>query len=196
VFSPVEVRNPASSAETSRSASKSKTQGKESSSSPKKGKKKANLGAGGIEEVVGSLGAGVPWPSALDEEDPAVDSGPSARSKAAGKSKDNAVQDDDDDDMYATEEDDGTFEAGLPRKRKRKSLRVSTGEAVDTAIQSPIVVATPVVAGELSTPQGQHQHEALPTDGGIPMAIDPALEALHVPTNKPPSRDPESSTSI
>ena len=130
VFSPVEVRDPSSSSSTPGSSSKDKSVGKESSSS-KKGKKKATIGTCGIEEVVGSLGVGVSKPSAPDERDEPVESGPSTHSNAADQEKEDAAQVDDNDDLYVIEEGDDTEEAGddvgseadLRPRKKRRSLR-------------------------------------------------------------------------
>ena len=209
MFSPVEIRNPATTSptsSTSRSTSKAKTSAKESSS--KKGKKKADGGAGGIEEVAGSIGIGVPKLPTLVEQEPAVEPGPSTRVQAAGKNKDSMTQDDDDDDMYATEVDDcgdegegdGTLEASvgcqeegvdvnpdLPPRKKRKPTRDDKEKSVVQPVESPMATAkismstTPAIAAEPTIVQGQHQQGTTPTGHGISMAIDPALEALHTP---------------
>ena len=98
MFSPVEIRNPASSSTTTEPTPKAKTSGKETGS--KRGRKKAAVGTGGIEEVAGSLGAGTPKSSTP---------GLVTRSRAAGKKKVTTKQDDsgDNDDLYATEEEGG-----------------------------------------------------------------------------------------
>ena len=210
MFSPVEIRDPATTSPTSsasRSTSKAKTPAKESSS--KKGKKKANVGAGGIEEVAGSLGVGVSKSPTFVEQDPAAEPGPSTRAQAAGKNKDSVAQnDDDDDDMYATEEDDcgdegggdGTLEASvdgqeegidanpdLPPRKKRKPTRDDKEKPVVQHVESPMATATtsmsttPVIAAEPTIVQGQHQQGTTPTGHGISMVIDPAFEALHTP---------------
>ena len=167
MFSPVEIRDPATTSPTSsasRSTSKAKTSAKESSS--KKGKKKANVGAGGIEEVAGSLGVGVSKSPTLVEQDPAAEPGPSTRAQAVGKNKDSVAQnndDDDDDDMYVTEEDDcgdegggdGTLEASvggqeegvdvnpdLPPRKKRKPTRDDKEKYVVQHLGSPTATAT------------------------------------------------------
>lgn len=187
VFSSVEIRNPASSSSTS----KGERSGKESIPPSKKGKKKVNFWANGIQDVAGSLGVGISKPSAPDEQDGAAESDPSTRSKTAGKGKEKeeAAQDDDDDGLYATgeegvgEEDggDGTFDADLPPRKKRKSSGNGGGERTfqSPATMMPPVPTTPApVAG---VAQGQHKHGAPPPGSGIIMVIDSALEELHVP---------------
>jgi len=205
VFSPVEIRNPASSSpSTLRSTSKAKTSGKGSGS--RKSKKKANVRAGGIEDVTGSLSVGAPKSSTLVEQDLASEPGPSAPGKVAGEKGD-------DDDMYATEEDDGADEdrgdgtnvggeegvgaeegadtsAALPPRKKRKPTRNDKGKSVTRPTEGPTVTATPVpatpiVEAELNvTPEPQ---QGIPsTSSGIPVAIDPVLETLQVPTKQPP----------
>lgn len=199
VFSPVEIRNPALSSEASGSAAKGKTPGRESSSTPKKSKKKASLGTGGIEEVVGSLGGvDVLKPPALDEEDPDPHSGPSTRSKTTGK-KDSVAQDDDDedDDLYATDEDDvgetrnnGAVETG-PRLQQM-SLQTDMDDArhsMDQFIQSPtttgisISMTSAVTVAERNAPQDRHQYGAPLANDGVLMAIDPALGGTAPPEN-------------
>jgi hypothetical protein len=224
VFAPVEIRNPASPSSTLRPTSKAKTPGKESGSNPKKGKKKVNVGAGGIEEVAGSLSVGVSKSSVSVDRDPAAESGPSTRGKAAGRGKDNVAQDDGDDDMYATEEDDGAGEGGgdgilegnvggggevgeegadtsaglLPRKKRKPSRKDANkgkgsgnrsiqGTTTTTAISTP----TPARVSDQNTVEG-----TVPTGSGIPMAIDPALEALQVPSNQSPTQAPGSGAAI
>lgn len=208
MFSPVEIRNPASSFSTSRSTSKAKTSGKESNSNSKKSKKKASVGAGGIEEVAGSLVSGS---FVSGDQDPAAESGPTTRSKATGKKPAKAMQDDNDDDMYATEEeddaeesrDDGTleetigdeeyvgegatgFDVDLPPRKKRKSSRNDKDgkeESVFQPLEDPTTTSTMVVQPDVS--QGQHQQGPPPAASSVLMAIDPALEAFHVPSNQP-----------
>ena len=206
----MEIRNPATASPTSsasRSISKAKTPAKESSL--KKGKKKANIGAGGIEEVAGSLGVGVSKSPTLVEQEPATESGPTTRVQAAGKNKDSMIQDNDDnDDMYATEEDDCGDEGGgdetleasvggqeegidvnpdLPPREKRKPTRDDKEKSAVRHVESPMATATtsmsttPAIAAEPNIAQGQHQQGTTPTGHGISMAIDPALEALHTP---------------
>ena len=209
MFSPVEIRNPASSS-TSRSASKAKTSGKESSSNSRKGKKKANVGAGGIEEVAGSLVSGS---FVSGDQDPAAESGPTTRSKAAGKKPAKVAQDDSDDDMYATEEDDaeegrgdGTleenigdeeyvgegapgFDVDLPPREKRKSSR-NEKDGEGESLHQPLEDSTATISTMVAQPdvsQGQHQQGPLPAGSSVLMAIDPALEAFHVPSNQPTS---------
>ena len=216
MFSPVEIRNPASSLPTSRSTSKAKASGKEPSSNSKKGKKKASVGAGGIEEVAGSTGIGISRSLALVDQDLAAESSPITRSKAAGKKAEKVAQDDNDDDMYATEEDDaeesrgdGALEenvgdeeyvgegatssnAGLPPRKKQKPSR-SDQDKEDESVQQPIEDQT--TASTVTPPgvaQGQHQQGPPSIASGIPMAIDPTLEALHVSSNQPTSQAPGS----
>jgi len=212
VFSPVEIRNPTtpSSSSSSKSTSKAKAPGKDSSSNSKKGKKKANVGAGGIEEVAGNLNVGVSKSSASVEREPAAGSGPSTRSKAAGKKKDGAVPDDGGGDMYVTEEDDdaergegdatlrgnvggegcmGEAETSpnvdlLPQKKPGRS-RNDQDEGAGSVYQ-PATKETPTMAAEPNFVQGQSQQGAPSTASGIPMAIDPALEALQVSSDHPP----------
>jgi len=207
VFVPVEIRNPACSSSTLRPASKTKTPGKESASNPKKGKKKTNIGAGGIEEVAGSLSVGVlKSSSALVDRDPAAELGPNTCDRAAGKKKDNVAQDDGGEGVYATEEDgageggsDGTLEvdvgggedaggggdtnAGLLQWKKRRTSRNDTNKGEGSgnrSTQGPTTTTpTPAIAPE------PNAVEATPPIGsGIPMAIDPALEALQVPNSQ------------
>jgi hypothetical protein len=174
VFSPVEIRNPASSLPTSKSKAKAKMLGKESSSNSKKGKKKASVGAGGIEEVAGSLGIGVSKSLALVDQDPVVETGPITRSRAAGNNTDKVAQDDNDDEMYATEEDDA--EEG----RVGGTLEENVGgeECVGDGATDLTTTSTTVV-----------QPDMPPTASGTLMAIDPALEAFHVPSNQPTPPD-------
>ena len=210
MFSPVEIRNPASSSSASRSTSKAKTSTKESSS--KKGKKKANVGTGSIEEVAGRLSVGVSKSSTLVEQDPVAEPGPSTRDQVASEKKNVAAQNDEDndDDMYATEEDgygdkggdDGALEANadgqgegvganpdLPPQKKRKPTRKGKGKSVARPIKAPTTTGeaskstTPAMVVELNIAQGQHQQSTPPTGDDIPMAIDPALEALQAPNN-------------
>jgi hypothetical protein len=197
VFSPVEIRNPSSSP-TSGRTSKGETPGKESTSASKKGKKKVNFWANGIEDVVGSLSAGVSKPSAVDEQNVVAESDPSPRSKAAGKKRE-ATQDDENDDMYATEEEDvgeeakgdGTFDVDPPLQEKREPSRSNGEGSGNRSIQTttsaiPLTLTPPAAVNEPNIAQGQFQHEVPPTGSGdIIMAIDPALEALHVPGNEP-----------
>ena len=192
----MEVRDPSSSPSTSGHTSRGKTVGKESSSSSKKGKKKATIGTCGIEEVVGSLGVGVSKPSAPDERDePVAESGPSTRSIADSQEKEGAAQVDGNDDLYATEEEDDAEEAGddvgseadLRPRKKRRSLRNGTdtgGETGDQPIQNPTATTSsmsvaPAVVTEPIVAQGLDQQEVPPTE--ISMVIDPALEGPHVP---------------
>lgn len=178
VFSPVEIRNPASG-----TASKGETPGKDS----KKGKKKI-YGANGIEDVVGSPGVGISKPSALDEQDIPIESDPSTRNKAAGKKKEDVPQEDDD--MYATEEEgvgegvggDGTFEADLSPRAKRDPAR-NDG---DQSIHSP-TVAMPSSSATLATATELNIFQEPPVTGSdVLMVIDPALEALDIPSKQPP----------
>ena len=187
VFSPVEIRNPAS----SKNGSRGETAGKEPSvSSLRKGKKKAGFWAEGIEDVVGA-GVSKP-PSALDERDGAVESDPGVRGKMAGeKEKGDAPQEDDDDDMYATEEEEGadrgegTVETDLPPRKKRKPSRGDGEAGGNRSIQSP--AATMSAAG--GTELGVAQDGVPSTGNGVLVVIDPALEALHVPSEQPPPRE-------
>lgn len=185
MFSPVEIRNPSSS--TPGTTSK----GEEPISSSKKGKKKANFWANGVEDVVGGLGAGVSKPSALDEQD----GDPGTRSKAAGKKKDDsATQDDENGDTFATEEEnigeeaggDGTFETDPPPRNDEDE----SGNLSIPTTTTPPVSTTPVTVTGLNTAQ---LHGA-PSD--TLMAIDPALGALRVPSKQPPSQAPGSGTDI
>jgi len=194
VFSPVEVRNPAS---PSSSTSKAKPPG-----NSKKGKKKAkaNVGASGIEDVAGSLNAG--------SLNPTVGPGPITRSMMGGKEEDRVGQDgDDDDDMYVTEEEsaidegggDGTIEekadgegdiqvgtsADPPPRKKRKSTQKDKGKTPAKSTRGSTAKTTPTTAAEPNATQGQHQQGTPPTGSGISMAIDPALETLQVPRNQP-----------
>ena len=219
MFSPVEIRNPASSSSTLRSA---KTLEKESSSNSKKGKKKANAGACGIEEVAGSLGIGVSTSSAPVEQDPAAELGTTTSSKAAGKKKVQVMQDDDDDDdMYAIEEDDaeegggdempeenvdGEEQAGegaadsnvsLPPQQKRRYSQNDKDKKeapIHQSIGDPTTSSTAVAQPDIT--QGQHQQGPLPAANAPIMAIDPALEALQVPSNQPTPPVPGSGTGI
>ena len=196
VFSPVEVRNPASSSSTPGSTSNAKTPGKESSS--KKGKKKANVGANGIEEVAGSL-------------NPTAEPGPATRSRTSGK-KDKVGQggddDDSDDDMYATEDSNDADKAGgdkavegsaggegdvgagtnadPPPRKKRKPTR-NKGTTATQSFRDPTASTTPIMVAEAepNVAQGRHRQGTPPTGSGIPIAIDPALEALQVSSNQP-----------
>lgn len=219
VFAPVEIRNPASSSSASRSTSKAKTSGKESASNPKKGKKKTNIGTGGIEEVAGSLNVGVSNSPAVADRDPAAESGPSTRNKAAGKKKDTMTQDDDE--MYATEEEDGAGEgggdgtlevnvgggedageggedtnAGLLSRKKRKPSRNDANKgkgAGSRSTQGPTTISTPMPA----TVSEPNTVEVTPLTGSdIPMAIDPALEALNVPESQSSPQASGSGTAI
>ena len=182
VFSPVEVRNPASSTSTS----KAKTSKKESRS--KKGKKKANVGASGIEDVAGSLNL-------------TVEPGPITRGMMGGKEGRVGPDGDYDDDMYATEEGsdadggggDGERAIGtdanadLPPKKKRKPARNDKGKnaARSTRIRNPTAGTTPTTLAEPNVAQDQHQPRPPPSGSGISIPIDPALETLQVPTNQP-----------
>lgn len=208
MFSPVEIRNPASSS-TSVRTSKGEAPGKESISVSKKGKKRVTFWSNGIEDVVGTLNARVSKPSAPDEQDAAVESDPNTRSKEADKKTDEATPDDGDDDMYATEDgedvgeedrEDGTFETDLPLRKKRKQSRNveedSRGLSVQSPTTMPSISATPVAVAELIVAQGEHQPGAPPTDDDILMAIDPALEALHVSSNQPAPRASGSGSGI
>ena len=222
VFSPVEIRNPAASTSTpaSRSTSKAKTSGKESTSNLKKGKKKANVGAGSIEEVAGSLSVGVSKPPALVDLSPTVEPGPTTRSKAVGKKRDDVAQDDNDVDMYAAEdgddaeegggdgtlkenadgeEDVGEETAGLPPREKRKHLRDGEDEREESthhSTEGPTATTTPKTVSGPNISRGQHQQGTPPTVSDIPVAIDPALEAFQVPTNQPSPQLPGSGTRI
>ena len=223
MFSPVEIRNPASSLSTSRPASKAKTPGKESSSNSKKGKKKASVGAGGIEEVAGSLGVGVSRSLAFVDQDTAAESGPTTRSKAAGKKTDKVARDDNDDDMYAAEEEDdvgegrgdGTLEENVgdeeyvgegatgsnidlpPRKKRRPSRNDKDKEKpVHQSVEDPTTTTTSTMVAQPDATQDQHQQEPPPTASGITMTIDPALEVLHVPSNQPTPQVPGSGAGI
>ena len=185
----MEVRNPASSSTTS----KVKTPRKESSS--KKGKKKANVGASGIEDVAGSL-------------NPTVEPGRVAHSMTGGGKEDRVEQDGgDDDDMYATEGDgevdegggDGTLEvkvgdegeigadtnADLPPRKKRRPARNDKEKTAARFTGSPTTGMTPATVAEPNVAQVQHQQGTLPARGGVPIAIDPALQTLQVPTTQP-----------
>lgn len=205
MFSPVEIRNPASSS-TLGATSKGEVAGKESVSASKKGKKKVNSWATGIEDVVGSLGAGVPKPSALDEQDVAVESSdPSTQSKTADKEKDDVGQDDGIDDMYATEEEGGVgeetagggnLEGDLPLQAKQQlSQNDERGSSDESTTMMPPISMTPAVVTGLNVAQGQHQHGAPLTGSDILMAIDPALEAL-VPRGEPSPIAPGSGTDV
>lgn len=218
MFSPVEIRNPASSLPSSRSTSKTKASGKGQSPNSRKHKKKASVGAGGIEEVAGSTGVGVSGSLALVDRDLDAESGPITRSKAAGKKAEKVAQDDNDDDMYATEEEDdadegrgdGTPEenvgdeeyvgegatssdAGLPLRKKRKPSR-SDGDKGEESVHQPVEDPTTAstMAAQPDVAQGQYQQGPPPIASGILMAIDPALEALHVSNNQPNSQAPGS----
>ncbi|KAF9791012.1 hypothetical protein BJ322DRAFT_1039160 [Thelephora terrestris] len=166
VFSPVEVRDPASPSSTPGHASKGKTPGKESS--PKKGKKKASFWTCGIEEVVGGLGV----------VGPAAESGVSTRSRSrpAGREKgDDAALlpvDEDDDDLYASEGEGGDEGVGGDGQASEVDLR-------SPATTTPSMSVAPAVATEPNVAQSLQEHGAPPTE--VPMAIDPALEVLHVP---------------
>jgi len=222
VFSPVEIRNPASSLPTSRSTSKAKAQGKGQSSNSKSHKKKASVGAGGIEEVAGSTSIGISRSLALVDQDLAAESGPITRSKAAGKKAEKVAQDDNDDDMYAIEEEDdaekgrgdGTPEenvddeeyvgegatssnASLPPQKKRKPSQ-SDGDKGEEFVHQPVEdpTTTSTVVAQPDVAQGQHQQGPPPIASGILMAIDPALEALHVSSNQPTSQAPGSSADM
>jgi len=198
VFSPVEVRNPAPPPPAPGSTSKSKRRGKES----RKSKKKAIVGANGIEEVAGSL-------------NPTDESGPATRSRTA--SKKDGVDDGDNDDMYATEDGDdedggdgtvgGDGDVGAdtgadpPPRKKRKPTQNDKGKTVIRSIRISTAKATsasttPTVAVELNVTQGQHQQGTPSSSSNVPMVIDPALEALRVPSDQPSPQAPGGSTDI
>ena len=178
MFSPVEVRNPAPPSSTS----KAKTPGKESSS--KKSKKKATIGASGIEDIAGSLNL-------------IAEPGPVTRSMAGGKEEDRVGQHgDDNDDMYATEEDSDVDEGGgdiradgsadPPPRKKRKSTQKGKGKTPAKSTRGPTTKTTPATVAEANVTQDRHQPGSPPTSSDISMAIDPALEVFHVPGNQPP----------
>ena len=195
----MEVRNPASSSSTSGSTSNVKTPGKESSS--KKGKKKANVGANGIEEVAGSLNS---------TAEPAL----FTRSRMSGKKKDMMGQgNDNDEDMYATEDGSDADVGGgdeelegntsgeehvaagaktdLPPRKKRKPTR---GKGKTTEIlQAP---PTPTMLADPNAAQGQHPQGLSVTGSGTSVAIDPVLEAFQVPSNQPSPKGPGSGVGI
>jgi hypothetical protein len=198
---------------------------KEASVNSRKGRKKANVGAGGIEEVAGSLGVGVSKPSTSGEQDLAAEPGPSSRDKAGGKQKGKVAQDDENDDMYATEDDcddegggEGTHEANVgveedvgeeaeqvadknadppPVRKKRKSLR--NDEDKKKSATRP-VKGPPTVLSKPTTPgtvSGPNiaQQETSPAGSDIPMTIDPVLETLQIPSDQPSPQAPGSGTS-
>ena len=197
----MEVRSPPNPSTAGNSA-KGKTPGKSDSSSQtlKKGKKKANHGSFGIEEVVGSPSVGVLRPAAPGERDPAAEPGPSTRARTAGRKKDHAAQEGDYDGLYAAEwEGDaegagtsGTVTADPAPRKKRKSVRQDPEEGLEFGTRSiqdpttttPLVLAAPAILGtEPNAAQVQDRYGVLPTE--IPMAIDPALEAFHAPNEDP-----------
>lgn len=224
MFSPVEVRSPGStdSPSTSRAASKGKSPEKGGNSSSKKGKKKLGLGTGGIEGVAGTLSAGISKSSAVDDQEPVAESGPSSRDKSAGKEKNDTAQEDGHEDVDVTERDDaegGDLEANLGEgsntgkettdsnagpalRKKRKPTKTDADKDDDsenlsiqgTATTTPSlsVAATPAAQTEPSVTQDQHQGGTTPinVNSDIPMAIDPALEALHVPGKQLPPQGP------
>ena len=202
----MEVRNPPNPSTTGASA-KGKTHGKSDSSSQtlKKGKKKANYGSFGIEEVVGSPSVGVLRLAAPDERDPAAESGPSTRAGTAGRKKGDTAQKDDSDSLYAAEGEGDAEEAGVgstantdpPPRKKRKSIRQGPEEGPesgtcsiqDPTTTTPLVLAAPAILGtEPDAAQTHDQYGVMPTE--IPMAIDPALEAFYAPNEDPtPARE-------
>lgn len=201
----MEIRNPASPS-TSRTGIKGGTPGKESASIPRKGKKRVNFLASGIEDVVGNTSAGVLKPPALDEQEAVAEPDPSSRSKASGKEKDDVTQDDGIEDMYATDEEDvgkgaagdGTFEADLVSREKRKPSQDDGEESGNQSIQGPTTTIQSISTtppAEFSIAQGQHQYGPPPSGSDVIMAIDPALEALYVFSKQPPTSTPGSSTS-
>ena len=87
----------------------------------------------------------------------------------------------------------------LPPQKKRKPTRNDKGKSVARSIKGPATMGststttptTPAMVVELNLAQGQHQQGTPPAGDDIPMAIDPALETLQVPSNQPPSQAPE-----
>lgn len=191
----------------------------------RKGKKKANVGAGGIEEVAGSLGLGVSKPSTSGEQDLATEPGPSTRDKAGGRQKGKVAQDDENDDMYATEDecaDEGGGEVPLqanvgveedvgeeaeqvadmsadpPPRKKRKSSRKNDEDKKKSA--SRPIGGPPTVLSKPTTPgtvSGPNiaQQGTPPAGSDIPMTIDPVLETLQIPSDQPSPQAPGSGTS-
>ena len=214
MFSPVEVRSPGStdSPSTSRAASKGKSPEKGGNSSSKKGKKKASLGTGGIEGVAGTLSAGVSKSSAADDQEPVAESGPSSRDKSASKEKNDTAHEDGHEDVDMTERDDAEGDdleanlgegsntgkettdsnAGPALRKKRKPTKTDTDKDDDSENLSIQGTATPAAQTEPSVTQDQHQGGTTPinVNSDIPMAIDPALEALHVPGKQLPPKGP------
>jgi len=153
----VEIQDP-----TSSSSKIGKAPAKGSSSSSKKGKKKATAGTGGIEDVTGSLNVGVSKSSAPPDQEP-----------GAGENED------DNGDMYATEEE-GVGEKGVgPPHKKRKPSQTDRGESINRPAEGRVeLTPPPTSAAEPGLVQAQHQ-QPIPSDTA--MAIDPALEALQGP---------------
>ena len=87
----------------------------------------------------------------------------------------------------------------LPPQKKRKPTRNDKGKSVARSIKGPATMGstststptTPAMVVELNLAQGQHQQGTPSTGDDIPMAIDPALETLQVPSNRPPSQASE-----
>ena len=137
--------------------------------------------------MAGSLNVGVSKSSTLTEQDPAVESGPSTRSKAAGKRKDEVVPDDDGDDMYVTEEgDDAGGGVGDITLEGNAGGEGYVGEDGGGSVHQSTTTTTSTTVVESGVAQGQHQQGTLHAASDIPMAIDPALEALQVPRNYAP----------